>query len=85
MIGSLSRFTDKAMLILSRKSDVSALDLTIGAALVFDRLWKESGILACIHELLIERKLEFTVARAIFLTVLHRLMVSGSDRFCDKW
>lgn len=23
--------------------------------------------------------------RAIFLTVLHRLVVSGSDRFCDKW
>ena len=23
--------------------------------------------------------------RAIFLTVLHRLFVSGSDRYCDKW
>ena len=23
--------------------------------------------------------------RALFLTVLHRLMASGSDRFCDKW
>jgi len=31
------------------------------------------------------RKFEFDVERAIFLTVLHRLMVSGSDRFCDKW
>jgi transposase len=32
-----------------------------------------------------ERKFEFDVERAIFLTVLHRLMVSGSDRFCHRW
>jgi hypothetical protein len=25
------------------------------------------------------------VERAIFLTVLHRLFVSGSDRSCDRW
>lgn len=31
------------------------------------------------------RKFEFDVERAIFLTVLHRLMTSGSDRFCDQW
>jgi transposase len=31
------------------------------------------------------RKFEFDVERAIFLTVLHRLMVSGSDRFCHRW
>ena len=32
-----------------------------------------------------ERRFEFDVERAVFLTVLHRLMVSGSDRFCEKW
>jgi transposase len=31
------------------------------------------------------RSNNFDVERAIFLTVLHRLMVHGSDRFCDKW
>ena len=31
------------------------------------------------------RKFEFDVERAIFLTVLHRLFVSGSDRSCEKW
>jgi hypothetical protein len=31
------------------------------------------------------RRYEFDVERAIFMTVLHRLMVSGSDRFCDRW
>src|SRR5271166_6327769 len=28
---------------------------------------------------------EFAVERAVFLTVLHRLMVSGSDRACEHW
>jgi len=85
LIRSLSRFSEKALLILSGQSDVSAHAMTIGPALVFDRLWKESGIQDCINELLKGRKFEFDVERAIFLTVLHRLMVSGSDRFCEKW
>jgi hypothetical protein len=85
LIRSLSRFSEKALLILSGQSDVSAHAMTIGPALVFDRLWKESGIQDCVNELLKGRKFEFDVERAIFLTVLHRLMVSGSDRFCEKW
>lgn len=85
LIRSLSRFSEKALLILSGQSDVSAEAVTVGPTLVFERLWKESGIEACIKKLLIGRKFEFDVERAIFLTVLHRLMVSGSDRFCDKW
>ena len=85
LIRSLSRFSEKALLILSGQSDVSAEAVTIGPTMVFERLWKESGIEACIKKLLVGRKFEFDVERAIFLTVLHRLMVSGSDRFCDKW
>ena len=85
LIRSLSRFSEKALLILSGQSEVSAEAVTIGPALIFQRLWKESGIEACITALVRGRKFEFDVERAIFLTVLHRLMVSGSDRFCDKW
>lgn len=85
LIRSLSRFSEKALLILSGQSDVSAEALTIGPVLVFQRLWKESGIEACVQKLLSGRKFEFDVERAIFLTVLHRLMVSGSDRYCEKW
>ena len=85
LIRSLSRFSERALLILSGQSDVSAEAVTIGPTLVFERLWKESGIEACIKKLLVGRKYEFDVERAIFLTVLHRLMVSGSDRFCDRW
>ncbi len=38
-----------------------------------------------IESLLADRGFEFAVERAIFATVLHRLMVSGSDRACEKW
>jgi hypothetical protein len=31
------------------------------------------------------RRFEFPVERAIFLTELHRLLVSGSDRACEYW
>jgi len=85
LIRSLSRFSERALLILSGQSDVSAKALKIGPPLIFNRLWKETGIQQAIEHLLKDRRFEFDVERAIFLTVLHRLMVSGSDRFCEKW
>ena len=84
LIRSLSRFSERGMLILSGKSDVSVKALKIGPSIIFNRLWKETGIQKAIKHLLKDRHFEFDVERAIFLTVLHRLMVSGSDRFCEK-
>ena len=85
LIRSLSRFSKQTMLILSGQSDVSADSVTIGPALIFERLWEETGIKRAIKRLLVDRKFGFDVERAIFLTVLHRLMVSGSDRSCARW
>lgn len=85
LIRSLSRFSEKVLLILSGKSDVSASARKIGPALIFERLWKELGIKKVIQNLLCERKFAFDVERAIFLTVLHRLFISGSDRSCGRW
>ncbi len=85
LIRSLSRFSEQTLLILSGQSDVSAEAVKIGPALIFERLWKETGIKKAVERLVKGRRFEFSVERAIFLTVLHRLMVSGSDRFCDKW
>jgi hypothetical protein len=56
----------------------------IGAALVFERLWTETGCGAVIEEVAGSRKHGFTLERAVFLTVLHRLFVSGSDRAADR-
>jgi len=85
LIRSLSRFSESALLILSGKSEISADAKSIGPVLIFERLWKESGIYTAIRRLLGERDFEFDVERTIFLTVLHRLMISGSDRYCDRW
>jgi hypothetical protein len=57
----------------------------IGPDLVFARLWKESGIPEVLRLLLKARHYEFDVERAIYLTVLHRLFASGSDRAAERW
>ena len=38
-----------------------------------------------IDELLAARGFEYPLERAVFVSVLHRIMVSGSDRACEKW
>jgi transposase len=85
LVRSLSRFSEKVLLVLSGKSDVQADAKKIGPALICERLWKELGIGKIIHRFVAGRKFGFAVERAIFLTVLHRLFVSGSDRSCDRW
>ena len=85
LVRSLARYSEKVLLVLSGKSDPSAQSKKVGPSLILERLWKELGIKKVIKRLLGERKFEFDVERAIFLTVLHRLFVSGSDRSCDKW
>jgi hypothetical protein len=57
----------------------------IGPDLVFARLWKESGIAEVLRSVLKARQYEFDVERAIYLTVLHRLFASGSDRAAERW
>jgi transposase len=85
LIRSLSRFSERTLLILSDKSKVSASARKIGPSLIFERLWKELGIGSIISSLVADRKFGFSVERALFLTVLHRLFISGSDRGCEKW
>jgi Transposase DDE domain len=86
LVRSGARFAAKAM-VLSAASDEAATIAVrrIGPALVFERLWQETGCRAAIAELTGKRKHGFALERAVFLTVLHRLFVSGSDRAADRW
>jgi len=87
LLRSGGRFAD-ALLMISAYRDGEALEVSarrIGAVLIFERLWRESGLHAVIVELLKERQFGFAVERAVFLTVLHRLLVSGSDRSAERW
>ncbi len=54
----------------------------IGPVLVFERLWKELGIPEVIDRLLGGRRFRLSMQQALFVTVLHRLLVSGSDCSC---
>lgn len=58
---------------------------SIGPDLVFGRLWAETGCRDVLASLLDKRRFGFDVERTIYLTVLHRLMVSGSDRHASTW
>ena len=87
LVRSGARFAVKAM-VLSAAADDAAIKIAvrrIGPALVFERLWEETGCRAVIAELAGKRKHGFALERAVFLTVLHRLFVSGSDRAADRW
>ena len=90
---SMQRFSQKLAVLgaVSRSSPLTASAKKIGPPLVFERLWREAGLPDLLEELLHDRKFEFAVERAVFLTVLHRLMGSGaggagvSDRAAQKW
>jgi hypothetical protein len=59
--------------------------VSIGPDLLFGRLWQETGCADVLRHLLGERQFGFDVERAVYLTVLHRLMISGSDRHAHDW
>ena len=87
LLTSLARFSEKLCVLGAheRGESVTARARRIGPALIFERLWRELGIGLVIRDLAQERKFEFSVERAIFLTVLHRLFDPGSDRAAEKW
>jgi transposase len=87
LIQSLSRFSEKlAVLGAHAEGDSIVTHSTrIGPALIFHRLWQSCLIDKVLSELLADRRFGFSVERAIFLTVLHRLFAPGSDRAAEKW
>ena len=85
IVRSLARYSEKVLMILGGENEPSAVNYKIGPSLIFERLWKESGIKTVIKDHLQNRKYTFSAERALFLTVLNRLLISGSDRNCNRW
>jgi hypothetical protein len=73
------------MVVTAAQDDPTATVRRIGPALMFERLWTETGCRAVIEDLTRTRKHDFAMERAIFLTVLHRLMGGGSDLAAMRW
>ncbi len=85
LISKLSKYSKEALMVITGQSKIDANSISIGPALIFERLWSELGIPGIIHRMTSDRKFSFNIERAIFLTVMHRLFASGSDRSCEKW
>src|SRR6516225_7121159 len=84
---SVARLAQRSMVLAAVEGEgpPRAVCRRIGPALLFERLWQEIGCRAVLDELAAQRKFGFAAERAVFLTVLHRLFVSGSDRAAEKW
>jgi len=84
---SVARLAQRSMVlsVVEGEAPPNAMCRRIGPALLFERLWQEVGCRAVLEELAAQRQFEFAAERATFLTVLHRLFVSGSDRAAEKW
>jgi len=57
----------------------------VGPDLVFGRLWETLQLGTIIKRALQSRHYGFNVERALYLTVVHRLFASGSDRAAERW
>jgi len=87
LLRSGARFSESLLVVWAHKSGESLEVATrrIGPAMIFERLWQESGCRDVVRGLLSGRHFDFSVERAIFLTVLHRLFDPGSDRQAERW
>jgi hypothetical protein len=87
LVASCGRFAQHtAVLDAHRQGRTEAVaTVKIGPSLVFERLWKTLGLPDILESLLAGRRFEFSVERAVFLTVLHRLFDPGSDRAAEVW
>ena len=92
--GDLDRLTRSLARLAQRSMVLSVLDgeapsglacRRIRPALLFERLWQETGCRDMLSERAAPRQVGFAIEHAVFLTVLHRLFVSGSDRAAEKW
>jgi transposase len=87
LMTSIAQFSSKGAVIGEHKKGALVEHGTkkIGPGMLFQRLWAETGIKECLQSQLKDRRYRFDVEGAIFLTVMHRLMDSGSDRAAEKW
>src|SRR3989304_4535053 len=84
LLHSGAKFAEAVMVLAAhRQGDVPSISTScIGPALVFGRLWEQLQIPQVIERLLAGRHFSLAMERILFLTVLHRLFHSGSDRSC---
>lgn len=87
LLESLARLSDHMAVLGALKAHQITPSSTVhlGPPLVFEKLWKQLGMPDILRHLLEGRRFEFPVERVVFITVLHRLFMCGSDRAAERW
>ena len=72
LLCSGARFANKLLVLSAHQRGELTAERTLrrGAALIFERLWQQTGCAEVLAQLLAPRRFEFAVERAVFLTVL---------------
>ena len=80
LLESLAQLSDHAAVLSALQTNQITPSRTVhlGPPLVFEKLWSQLGLPDILRRLLEGRRFEFPVERVVFITVLHRLFVSGS-------
>ncbi len=69
----------------ARGESITTRSAKIGPALILQRICQACSINRVLVGLLKNRRFDFSIKQAIFLTALHRLFAPGSDRAAEKW
>jgi transposase len=86
-LSSGAKYAERAIVLTECNKDTMVPEetLSIGPGLVFGRIWEELGFPAVINRCLTDTNFEIPVERVIFMSVVHRLVETGSDRSAIKW
>lgn len=85
LMHSMQKFSQRSAVLSAKYPDINCTMKIVGPVMIFERLWRKLGIGEAIKNELKGRMFEFDVERAIFVSVLHRLLHSGSDLNCSTW
>lgn len=85
LMDSMQKYSFRSAVLSTRSPEPECEKKIIGPVLIFERMWKNLGIGDAITQQAKGRKFGFDVERAVFVSVLHRLLRSGSDLDCCTW
>src|SRR6201995_1930083 len=87
LIASAARHSRRCIVLSSfYRGDLPELRrVSIGPDLVCGRRWQETGCRDVLRRLVDEPLFVFDVERAVYISVLHRLMVAGFDHHAHDW
>ena len=87
LMKSLSKFARQVQVLEAQQTGQleAGVSQQLGPDLAFGQLWQELKLPPILKGLLQDHQFEFSVERAIYMMVLHRLFESGSDRAAERW